>query len=62
MDEFVAVEHSLASEVDGAVGGAVQDGEEEDAMYRNANIDVYLTASRHGEVSGRRRSSCSPGT
>ena len=48
MDEFVADEHSLAIEVDGEVVGAVQFGEEDDPMYRHANIDVYLTASRHG--------------
>jgi aminoglycoside 6'-N-acetyltransferase len=52
MDEFVADEHSLAIEVDGQVVGAVQYGEEEDPMYRHANIDVYLTASRHGEGLG----------
>jgi aminoglycoside 6'-N-acetyltransferase len=52
MDEFVADARSLAIEVDGVVVGAVQYGEEEDPMYRNANIDVYLTASRHGEGLG----------
>ncbi|HEX5936491.1 MAG TPA: GNAT family protein [Actinomycetota bacterium] len=52
MDEFVADECSLAIEVDGEVVGAVQFGEEEDPMYRHANIDVYLTASRHGEGIG----------
>ena len=52
MDEFVADEHSLAIEVDGVVVGAVQYGEEEDPMYRNATIDVYLTASRHGDGLG----------
>jgi aminoglycoside 6'-N-acetyltransferase len=52
MEEFVADEHSLAIEVDGEVIGAVQYGEEEDPMYRHANIDVYLTASRHGEGFG----------
>jgi len=52
MEEFVADEHSLAIEVDGEVVGAVQYGEEEDPMYRHANIDVYLTASRHGEGLG----------
>ena len=52
MNEFVADEHSLAIEVDGMVVGAVQYGEEEDPMYRNATIDVYLTASRHGEGLG----------
>jgi aminoglycoside 6'-N-acetyltransferase len=48
MEEFVADEHSLAIEVDGEVVGAVQYFEEDDPMYRHANIDVYLTTSRHG--------------
>ena len=52
MEEFVADEHSLAIEVDGEVVGAVQYGEEEDPMYRHANIDVYLTGSRHGRGLG----------
>ena len=52
MEEFVADEHSLAIEVDGEVVGAVQFFEEEDPMYRHANIDVYLTAPRHGEGIG----------
>ena len=52
MEEFVADEHSLAIEVDGEVAGAVQYGEEEDPMYRHANIDVYVTASRQGEGLG----------
>jgi aminoglycoside 6'-N-acetyltransferase len=52
MEEFVADEHSLAIEVDGEVVGAVQFFEEEDPMYRHANIDVYLTTSRHGQGLG----------
>jgi aminoglycoside 6'-N-acetyltransferase len=52
IDEFVADEHSLVIEVAGEVVGAAQYGEEEDPMYRHANIDVYLTASRHGEGLG----------
>ena len=52
MDEFVADEHSLAIEVDGVVVGAAQYGEEDDPMYRHANIDIYLTASRHGKGLG----------
>jgi aminoglycoside 6'-N-acetyltransferase len=52
MDEFVADEHSLAIEVGGEVVGAVQYGEEDDPMYRHANIDVYVTTSRHGEGLG----------
>jgi aminoglycoside 6'-N-acetyltransferase len=52
LEEFVRDAHSLAIEVDGEVIGAVQFGEEEDPMYRHANIDVYVTASRHGQGLG----------
>jgi aminoglycoside 6'-N-acetyltransferase len=52
MEEFVTDEHSLAIEVDGEVVGAVQFFEEEDPMYRHANIDLYLTTSRHGHGLG----------
>jgi aminoglycoside 6'-N-acetyltransferase len=52
MEEFVTDEHSLAIEVDGEVVGAVQFFEEEDPMYRHANIDVYLTTPRHGDGFG----------
>jgi aminoglycoside 6'-N-acetyltransferase len=52
MEEFVVDEHSLVIEVDGAVIGAIQFFEEEDPMYRHANIDVYLTAARHGQGLG----------
>ena len=52
MEEFVADEHSLAIEVDGEVVGAIQFFEEDDPMYRHANIDLYLTTSRHGQGLG----------
>ena len=52
MEEFVADEHSLAIEVDGEVVGAMQYGEEEDPMYRHANIDLYLTTARRGQEIG----------
>jgi len=52
MGEFVEDEHSLVIEVDGAVIGAVQYGEEDDPMYRHANIDVYVTAGRQGQGFG----------
>ena len=52
LDEFVRDPHSLAIEVDGEVIGALQFGEEEDPMYRHANIDVYVTAARHGQGLG----------
>jgi aminoglycoside 6'-N-acetyltransferase len=52
MEEFVTEEHSLAIELDGQVIGAAQFFEEADPMYRHANIDVYLTAARHGQGLG----------
>jgi aminoglycoside 6'-N-acetyltransferase len=52
LDDFVADERSLAIEVEGEVIGALQYGEEEDPMYRHANIDIYVTASRHGRGLG----------
>ena len=52
MEEFVAEDHSLVIEVDGEVIGAIQFFEETDPMYRHANIDVYLTAARHGQGFG----------
>jgi aminoglycoside 6'-N-acetyltransferase len=52
MEEFVAAESSLAIEVEGQVIGAIQFFEEEDPMYRHANIDVYVTAARHGQGYG----------
>lgn len=52
LEEFVFDEHSFAIEVDGAIVGAIQYGEEEDPMYRHANIDLYLTTSRHGQGIG----------
>jgi aminoglycoside 6'-N-acetyltransferase len=52
LEEFIRDEHSLAIEVDGEVVGAIQYGEEEDPMYRHANIDLYLTTARHGQGIG----------
>jgi aminoglycoside 6'-N-acetyltransferase len=52
MEEFVADERTLVIEVAGDVVGAIQYEEENDAMYRHAGIDVYLTAFRHGQGFG----------
>src|SRR5688572_6994900 len=52
LEEFVRDEHSFAIEVDGQVVGAIQYGEEDDPMYRHANIDLYLTTPRHGKGIG----------
>lgn len=45
---FVGTDEGFVIEVDGEVVGAIQYGEEDDPMYRHANIDVFLTAPRHG--------------
>lgn len=52
MDEWVRQETVLIIEVEGQVVGAIEFFEEEDPMYRRANIDLYLTASRHGQGLG----------
>lgn len=52
LEEFVRDERSFAIVVDGDVVGAIQYGEEDDPMYRHANIDLYLTTARHGQGLG----------
>jgi aminoglycoside 6'-N-acetyltransferase len=52
MVEFVVDEKTLVIEVEGEVVGAIQYGEEDDPMYRHANIDVYVTAAHHGQGIG----------
>jgi aminoglycoside 6'-N-acetyltransferase len=52
MDEWVLQDTVLVIEVDDEVVGAIQFDEEEDPMYRHAGIDVYLTATRHGQGLG----------
>ncbi len=42
----------LVIEVDGAVAGMVQYGEELDPMYRHASIDVFLDPVHHGRGLG----------
>lgn len=51
-DQFIGHEGAFVVTVDGEVVGAIQYGEEEDPMYRHAGIDVFLTASRHGQGLG----------
>lgn len=52
IEEFVTDEKTFVIEVDGEVVGATQYGEEEDPMYRSANIDLYVTTPRHGQGMG----------
>jgi aminoglycoside 6'-N-acetyltransferase len=45
-------EVQLVIELDGAVVGAMQYGEEDDPDYRHASIDIYLTTAVHGQGVG----------
>jgi aminoglycoside 6'-N-acetyltransferase len=49
-DEPEAVK--LVIEVDGAVGGMIQFGEEEEPRYRHAGIDLFLDPPLHGRGLG----------
>ena len=49
---FVGTDEGFVIEVDGDVVGGIQYGEENDPMYRHANIDVFLTTPRHGRGLG----------
>ena len=49
---FVGNDGGFVAEVEGEVVGAIQYGEEEDPMYRHANIDLFLATSHHGRGLG----------
>jgi aminoglycoside 6'-N-acetyltransferase len=49
---FIKTDEGFVIEVDGKVVGAIQYGEEDDPMYRHANIDIFLATSRHGQGLG----------
>jgi aminoglycoside 6'-N-acetyltransferase len=51
-EEFVETEEGFVIEADGEVVGAIRYHEEDDPMYRHAGLDLFLTASRHGEGLG----------
>jgi aminoglycoside 6'-N-acetyltransferase len=51
-DDYVGNERVFVVEVDGEVAGAIQYDEEDDAMYRHAGIDIFLTTSRHRQGLG----------
>ena len=52
-EEFIEADDGFVIEVEGEeVVGAIQYHEEDDPMYRHAGMDLYLTASRHGEGLG----------
>lgn len=52
LEGFVGNEEGFVVEVEGEVIGAIQYGEEDDPMYRHANIDIFLATSRHGRGLG----------
>lgn len=51
-EQFVGDDKVFAVTLDGEVIGAIQYEEEEDPMYRRAGMDIFLTASRHGQGLG----------
>lgn len=51
-EAFVGNDEGFVIEVDGEVIGAIQYGEEDDPMYRHANIDIFLATSSHGRGLG----------
>src|ERR671921_858884 len=51
-DQFIEADEGFAIEAYGEVVGAIQYHEEDDPMYRHAGIDIFLTASRHGQGLG----------
>jgi aminoglycoside 6'-N-acetyltransferase len=51
-EEFIEVDDAFVIEADGEVVGAIQYHEENEPMYRHAGMDIYLTASRHGQGLG----------
>jgi aminoglycoside 6'-N-acetyltransferase len=50
--ELVGSDEHLAIEADGEVIGAIQFGEEDDPMYRHANVDIFLATDRHRQGYG----------
>jgi aminoglycoside 6'-N-acetyltransferase len=51
-EQFIEADDAFVIEVEGEVVGAIQYHEESDPMCRHAGMDIYLTASRHGEGLG----------
>lgn len=49
---FVGTEEGFVVEANGEVVGGIQYGEEDDRMYRHANIDVFLATSHHNRGLG----------
>jgi aminoglycoside 6'-N-acetyltransferase len=50
--QFVRADKASVIVVDDEVIGAIQFDEEDDPMYRHAGIDIFITATRHGQGLG----------
>jgi aminoglycoside 6'-N-acetyltransferase len=51
-EQFIGAENGFVIEMDGEIVGAIQYGEEDEPMYRHANVDIFLTTSHHGQGLG----------
>ena len=51
-EEFIGADDGFVIEVNGEIVGAIQYHEENQPMYRHADIDIFLTTSRHGQGLG----------
>jgi aminoglycoside 6'-N-acetyltransferase len=51
-EQLIEADEGFVIEAYGEVVGAIQYHEEDDPMYRHAGIDIFLTASRHGQGLG----------
>lgn len=51
-EELIGANEAFVIEVNGEAVGAIQYGEENDPMYRHANMDIFLATARHGRGLG----------
>lgn len=51
-EQFIGADNGFVIEIDGEIVGGIQYGEEDDPMYRHANVDIFLTTSHHGQGLG----------
>ncbi len=51
-EEFIGTNECFVIETNGNVIGGIQYGEEDDPMYRHANVDIFITTARHGQGLG----------
>jgi aminoglycoside 6'-N-acetyltransferase len=51
-EELIGADDGFVIEVDGEIVGAIQYHEKDKPMYRHAGVDIFITASRHGQGLG----------